>query len=158
MQDKAKMTNKKLYGTKKDFEIDVVRSVEEGNPSEVTHAAFIAANYRGESPQPESKRVGKWLFFVAEKYIDDTWRNVKKAVEDGKLWKQAKVSTAWRSKGGVYVICVYTYDCDDENDVMKIRDHLREMGFKRPTSYKSDEQTLAGIYSDLSSGFALYKA
>ena len=152
------MTNKKLFGAKNDSEADVVGFVEDGNPSEVTHAAFIAATYKGNNPQPEAKRVGKWLFFVAEKYIDDTWRNVKKAVEDGKLWKHAKVSTAWRSKGSVYVICVYTYDCDDENDVMKIRDHLREMGFKRAASYKSDEQTIAGIYSDLSAGFALYKA
>ena len=148
----------KIYGAKQDSEPDVVQSVEEGNPSEVTHAAFIVATYQGENPQPEAKRVGKWLFFVAEKYIDDTWRNVKKAVEDGKLWKQAKVSTTWRSKGNVYVICVYTYNYEDESDVMKIRDYLREMGFKRAASYKSDEQTLAGIYSDLSSGFALYKA
>ena len=158
MEDKAKMTNKKLYGVKKYFETDVVQAVEEGNPSEVTHAAFIVATYRRKNPQPEPKRVGKWLFFVAEKYIDDTWRNVQKAVEDGKLWTKAKVSTAWRSKGDVYVVCVYTYDCDDESDVMKIRAHLREMGFKRAASYKSDEQTIAGIYSDLSEGFALYKA
>lgn len=86
------MTNKKQYGAKKDCEADVVQSAEEGNPSEVTHAAFIVATYKGNIPQPESKRVGKWLFFVAEKYIDDTWRNVKKAVEDGNLWKQAKVT------------------------------------------------------------------
>ncbi|HQX14685.1 MAG TPA: DUF1917 domain-containing protein [Nitrosomonas sp.] len=152
------MTKKKLVGAKKNSETDVVRSVDEGNPSEITHAAFIVARYRGENSMPDGKRVGKWLFFVAEKYIDDTWRNVKKAVEDGKLWKQAKVSTAWRSKGGVYVVCVYTYDCDDESDVMKIRGHLREMGFKKAASYKSDEQTIAGIYSDFTSGFALYKA
>lgn len=56
------------------------------------------------------------------------------------------------------MLCVYTYDCDDVDDVMKIRSHLREMGFKRTTSYKSDEQTNAGIYSDLSAGFAMYKA
>lgn len=82
----------------------------------------------------------------------------KKTVEDGKLWKHAKVSTAWRNKGSVYVVCVYTYDCNDESDVMKIRAHQREMGFKRAASYKSDVQTIAGIYSDFSSGFALYKA
>ncbi|MBL8497348.1 MAG: DUF1917 domain-containing protein [Nitrosomonas sp.] len=147
-----------INGINQNSEPEVVQSVEEGNPSEIIHAAFIIAHYRGDISQPEAIRVGKWLFFVAEKYIDDTWRNVKKAVEDGKLWKQAKVSTAWRSKGKVYVVCVYTYDYKDENDVMKIRKYLREMGFKRATSYKSDEQTLAGIYSDISSGFALYKA
>ena len=94
------MTNKKLFGAKNDSEADVVGFVEDGNPSEVTHAAFIAATYKGNNHQPEAKRVG----------------------------------------------------------IMKIRDHLREMGFKRATSYKSDEQTIAGIYSDLSAGFALYKA
>lgn len=150
---------KRVYGAKREFEADVVQSVEEGDPSEVTEAAFIVANYKGNEPKHEEKNVGKWLFFVAEKYIDNTWRNVKKAVEDGKLWKHAKVSTAWRSKGGVYVLCVYTYDCNDEDDVMKIRAYLREMGFKRVTSYKSDEQTIAGIYSDDSQrGIALYKA
>lgn len=154
----AKMTNKSNMAQKKDFETDVVQSIEEGNPSEVMHAAFIVATYKGNIPQPEAKQVGKWLFFVAEKYIDDTWRNVKKAIEEDKLWKQAKVSTAWRSKGGVYVVCVYTYDYEDVNDVMKIRDYLREMGFKKTASYKNDEQTIAGIYSDLSAGFALYKA
>ena len=55
----AKMTNKKLVGAKKDFEADVVQSVEEGNPSEVTHAAFITATYKGNIPQPEAKQVGK---------------------------------------------------------------------------------------------------
>lgn len=75
-----------IYGINQNSEPDVVQSVEEGNPSEVTHAAFIVATYKGKNPQPEATRVGKWLFFVTEKYIDDTWRNVKKAVEDGKLW------------------------------------------------------------------------
>ncbi|MCW5600413.1 putative phosphothreonine lyase domain-containg protein [Nitrosomonas sp.] len=153
------MKNKRVYGAKREYEADVVQAVEEGNPSKVTDAAFIVANYKGNEPMHEEINVGKWLFFVAEKYIDDTWRNVKKAVEDGKLWKHAKVSTAWRSRGGVYVLCVYTYDCGDEDDVMKIRAYLREMGFKRMTSYKSDEQTLAGIYSDdAQGGIALYKA
>ncbi len=55
-------------------------------------------------------------------------------------------------------MCVYTYDCEDENDVMKIRDHLRGMGFKKAASYKNDEQTIVGIYFELSAGFALYKA
>ncbi|MDD4616366.1 MAG: DUF1917 domain-containing protein [Alphaproteobacteria bacterium] len=152
------MTGKKSYGAKKGHESEVVQSIEQGNPSEVAHAAFIVANYKGTIPKQKPKRVGKWLFFVAERFVDDTWKNVKQAVEDGKLWTTAKVSTAWRSKGGTYVLCVYTYDCDDEKDVMSIRNYLREMGFKRPTSYKSDNQTLSGVYSDVSSGFAMYKA
>lgn len=122
---------KKSYGAKKDHEPDAVKSVDTGNPSEVTHAAFIEASYKGKKKmKADSERVGKWLFFMAEKFIDNTWQNVSKAVEEGKLWKAAKTSTAWRSKGGVYVVCVYTYDCEDEDDVMRIRAYLREMGFK----------------------------
>jgi len=136
---------------------EAVLVVEDGNPSEVTSTPFIWATYKGKM-RPESERVGKWLFFVTEKYIDDTWRNVKKAVEGGKLWKFAKVSTAWRSKGSVYVVCVYTYDHDDDKDVMKIREHLREMGFKRLAAYKTDAQTLAGVYSDNTEGIAKYSA
>lgn len=152
------MSGKPLHGAKRAFETEAIPLADEGNPSEVSHAAFIGATYHGDSPMPEDKNVGKWLFFVAEKYVDDTWANVKKAVENGKLWRSAKVSTAWRSKGGPYVICVYTYDYNDEDDVMRIREHLREMGFKRTVSYKSDEQTAAGMYSDNTEGIALYRA
>ena len=151
---------KKSYGAKKDHEPDAVQSITEGNPSEVTHAAFIEAAYKGKKKmKPHTERVGKWLFFVAEKHIDDTWKNVKKAVEHGKLWRAAKSSTAWRSKeDGIYVVCVYTYDYDDEPDVMRIRAYLREMGFKRRVPYKSDTQTLTGEYSVNTDGIALYFA
>jgi hypothetical protein len=151
------MLSKKAYGRKKDYEPDVVQSMDSGNPSEVTNAAFIVATYK-EKMRKESDRVGKWLLFVPEKNIDSTWQNVKKAVEAGKLWKKAKVSTAWRSKGGVYVVCVYTYDHEDAEDVMRIREYLREMGFKRPVSYKTDKQTLAGIYSDNTEEISKYRA
>jgi hypothetical protein len=150
---------KKSYGAKKDHEPDAVQSVGTGNPSEITHAAWIEAAYRGSKRmKPDTDRVGKWLFFVAEKFIDNTWQNVRKAVEGGKLWKAAKSSTAWRSRGGQYVVCVYTYDYDDEDDVMRIRAYLREMGFNRRTSYKSDAQTKAGKYSVNTDGVALYFA
>lgn len=152
------MPDKKQYGAKRESESDVVQYVEDGNPSEITHAAWVAATFKGQMPQAHTERCGKWCFFVAEKFIDDTWRNVKRAVEEGKLWEFAKASTAWRSAGGVYVVLVYTYDSDDEADVMRIRAYLREMGFKRAVPYKTDAQTRAGIYSDSGGGFAKYKA
>lgn len=152
------MSRKASRTEKNESETDVKHYIEDGNPSEITDAAFVIATCKSNKLKPATDRIGKWLFFVAEKYIDDTWGNVKRAIEDGKLWKSAKVSTAWRSAGGVYVICVYTYDHEDETDVMKIRDYLREMGFKRPVSYKTDAQTLAGIYSSNTEGIAKYKA
>jgi hypothetical protein len=139
------------------FVPEVMRRIEVGDPSEVTNVPWIWARFKGKT-QPQTERIGKWLFFVAERYVDNTWQNVKKNIEEGRLWKMAKVSTAWRGKGGNHVVCVYTYDHDDEADVMTIREHLRTMGFKRATSYKTDAQTLAGVYSDNTEGVAKYKA
>lgn len=137
--------------------MNMPKPVAVGNPSEVTNTPWIWAFFRGKKMQPETERIGKWLFFVANQYVDNTWQNVKKNVEDGKLWKMAKVSTAWGGKGS-HVVCVYTCDHDDEADVMKIREHLRAMGFRRATSYKTDAQTLAGVYSSNTEGIAKYKA
>ena len=152
------MPNRRSYGAKKNYEADAIQCVEDGNPSEITDAAFVLAHFKDDMSQAETERIGKWVFHVAEKYIDDTWQNVKRAVEAGKLWKFAKASTAWRSKGGVYVLLVYTHDSGDEKDVMRIRAYLREMGFKRRAPYKTDAQTRAGIYSDNSDGVAKYFA
>lgn len=45
-----------------------------------------------------------------------------------------------------YVICVYTYDYEDKEDVMRVRERLREVGFHRKLPYKTDAATLAGQY------------
>jgi hypothetical protein len=135
----------------------ILRFVDSGNPSEVTNAAWIVANYSGKM-EKATPRTGKWLMFIAEKYIDDTWKNVRNAIESGKLWKTAKVSTAWGSKGNIYVLCVYPYDHEDAKDVARVREELRELGFKRQISYKTDEQTEAGVYSDVTVGVAKYKS
>lgn len=41
---------------------------------------------------------------------------------------------------------MYTYDHNDEEDVMRVRKKLRELGFTEKLSYKTDEATRAGIY------------
>jgi len=44
------------------------------------------------------------------------------------------------------VICVYTYDWKDVQDVKRIREKLRKIGVIRNISYKTDEDTERGIY------------
>lgn len=39
------------------------------------------------------------------------------------------------------MICVYTYDYEDKDDVMRIREVLRDLGIRRPIIYKADEDT-----------------
>ena len=58
-------------------------------------------------PTPRS---GKWLIFVSPRNVDEVWEKIKKAVEEGKLGDEAKVSVGKRKS---HVICVYTYDWTD---------------------------------------------
>lgn len=44
-----------------------------------------------------------------------------------------------------HVICVYSYDYSDENDVKRIRQALYKIGIDQPLGYKTDEDTAAGI-------------
>jgi len=53
-------------------------------------------------------------------------------------------SRAQSSSSGV--ICVYTYDWKDRQDVERIREELRKIGIIRKISYKTDEDTEQGIY------------
>ena len=46
------------------------------------------------------------------------------------------------------VICVYTYDWTDEEDVMRIRQELRQLGITRKIPYKADEDTESGKYAN----------
>jgi len=46
------------------------------------------------------------------------------------------------------VICVYTYDSDDVQDVKRVRASLRELGFVGRLSYKPDADTHAGRYKN----------
>ena len=45
------------------------------------------------------------------------------------------------------MICVYTYDWTDEEDVRRIREVLRELGFVKKIPYKADQETRAGRYA-----------
>ena len=125
--------------------------LQDANPSEITQVYWLYAfRKKGQYPKLAS-RSGKWLIFVSPKNVDEVWRKIKKAVEEGRLGNSAKVSTAKtnplrskRSKG--HVICVYTYDWTDKKDVKRIREELRKLGITKKIPYKADEDTLAGRY------------
>jgi hypothetical protein len=61
---------------------------------------------------------------------------------DDHLGPQAKVATAMHANGKDHVICVYTYDHNDESDVRRVRQALRDLGFTAKIPYKTDEATL----------------
>lgn len=93
---------------------------------------------------------GKWLCFVSRPDVDEAWDKILHALVDGRLGHAAKVSTAMPNplakRGKSHVICVYTDDADDEADVVRVREVLRELGFDQPIPYKTDAATEAGEY------------
>lgn len=96
---------------------------------------------------------GKWLIFADLKSVDDIWKKIKEATEAGRLGTSAKVRSAmpdptepaeWRKSR---VICVYTNDWTDREDVMRVREELRNLGITDKIPYKADEDTLSGKYA-----------
>lgn len=119
-------------------------------PSKVWHESWLYAF----APKSETKRfdhgdTGKWCIFAPTgDEVDRAWARVRAAVDDGRL-TLAKVGTAAGASmhGGTHVICVYCPDSADRLEVVRVREVLREIGFGEELGYKTDEATLAGIYS-----------
>ncbi len=92
--------------------------------------------------------VGKWLLYVPKDSIDQVWKKVAHATLEGELGSSTKVATARQAgPGDEYVICVYTEDYLDTDDVKRVREKLRGLGFTQRLYYKPDIYTYLGIYS-----------
>ncbi len=122
----------------------------ENVPSQETSEYWIyELRKQGKYPEP-TVRNGKWLIFVPVTNVDSVWGNIKKATEEGRLGDSAKVATARPNPNAVdaskKVVCVYTYDWTDKEDVMRIRAELRALGITSKIPYKSDEDTDKGKY------------
>jgi hypothetical protein len=92
--------------------------------------------------------------------VDDVWAKVAAATARGDLGIAAKVSTLVNNEFNphsegpqLHVICVYTGDCRDSDDVVRVLASLRGLGFTQRLSYKEDGATFANIYG---AGAALY--
>lgn len=121
------------------------------NPSTVTESYWLYAfREAGDYPEP-TERSGKWLIFVSAVRVDALWRKIKQATEAGKLGGVSKVATGKSSPlsndSRSRVICVYSYDWTDEEDVRRIRRALRKLGVRWRIPYKADADTDAGRYA-----------
>ncbi|SFI36696.1 putative phosphothreonine lyase domain-containg protein [Nitrosomonas sp. Nm34] len=121
-------------------------------PSQVTDIYWIRAERQiGEYP-PSTERGGKWLIFVPIENLDETWEKIRIATENGELGSSAKASTAKPNQNAANetqkVICVYSYDWTNKEDVMRIRNQLRHLGITWKIPYKSDDDTYSGKYAN----------
>lgn len=120
-------------------------------PSEVTDVPWLFERSKGNSYPAHTERGGKWMVFVPMTAIDDTWSLIAMAVRTGALGSSAKTSTRMPNPNARShvdgVICVYTYDGDDVQDVMRIREVLRALGVTWKIGWKADATTRAGLYT-----------
>ncbi|OQE37404.1 hypothetical protein PENCOP_c010G03613 [Penicillium coprophilum] len=95
---------------------------------------------------------GKWMLFPTVDRVDEFWGIVVRAMEKGELGDAAKVATDDGSGSGQSrLICVYTPDFGDVEDVKRVVSKLVDIGLvgkgPRGVYYKSDAFTHLEINS-----------
>ena len=82
--------------------------------------------------------------------LHDAGEKIKNATEEALLGNSSKAATALPNPNAadpnLKVICVYSYDSDDREDVIRVRQVLRDLGFDRPMPSKTDKATLECRY------------
>lgn len=131
-------------------QIILAQSYSNANPSEVTDVYWIFAKNEKDNYPKSTSNSGKWLVFVNFDEVDNVWDKIKTSTQSGKLGGSSKVATAKLNPNATdtktKVICVYTYDWTDEDDIRRIREELRALGITKKIPYKADEDTLQGKY------------
>lgn len=89
---------------------------------------------------------GKWLIFPNTTSVNEVWSTIAEATVADRLGPSAKVSTV-EQDSDQHVICVYSADFTDRNDVMRIRDELRKFGHDHRLTYKADIYTHLNVYA-----------
>jgi hypothetical protein len=125
---------------------------DEINPTEgITSTWLHAFRQTGRYKTSKSGNGGKWLVFITKENIDTVWRKIKEATENGFLGDYSKVSAGkenpFNEDKNKFVICVYTYDSTDVEDVKQIRARLRTLGITFKIRYKTDKATRENKYS-----------
>lgn len=131
-------------------------------PSQTTQMYWIVQDAPGSAPEAiEDENAGKWLIFQEPGLVDAAWKKVRDATVALDLGISAKVSTSKpnpESRDNRKVIYVYTKDWADEEDVMRVREKLRALGFGERIGYKRNIETFAGQYAKKGKRVTYYSA
>lgn len=126
--------------------------MKEEKPSQVTEEYWVHAISKSKKKYPEpTKNCGKWMIFAYKgEQLDKIWEGVRKAIEKGLLGSSAKCSTAKENPNSANIktgiICIYTYDSNDKEDLKKIARGLFKIGNIKRLLYKEDVVTYEGKY------------
>lgn len=114
-------------------------------PSQTTDTFWIFVlntTYQFQKPK-EQRASGKWLIFEPLTQLDDTWGKIKEATYLGQLGPSSKVSTAKPNPNAkdsnMGVICVFTEDFNNVEDVERIEKKIRKLGIQNKLIYKLDK-------------------
>ena len=131
-------------------------------PTKTTQMYWIVQDAPGSAPEAiEDENAGKWLIFQEPDLVDDVWTKVRDATVALELGISAKVSTAKPnpdSRDNRKVVYIYTKDWADEEDVLRVREKLRELGFVDRIGYKRNIETFAGEYAKKGKRVTYYTA
>lgn len=98
------------------------------------------------------------MLFPENEGLNRVWESVAEAVTENRLGCSAKVGTN-DGNPRPRVICVYTTDFRDEQDVLRVLKELFNMGLVkksgRPIHYKIDAYTLLDIDSQTANKYSL---
>ncbi|KAI5364220.1 Putative translation Initiation factor eIF- 4e [Septoria linicola] len=93
---------------------------------------------------------GKWMLFPNAGDLPHFWRAVAIATAEGKLGPTSKTAI-FNPKEPETVICIYTYDFSDSNDVRRVLKELVDLDLcsahRKAIYYKIDAYTYLGINS-----------
>jgi len=81
---------------------------------------------------------GKWLLYFGDDMIDEAWRRVALATSKGQLGNCSKC--ALTPSGPMYVICVYSPDFRDRQEVKRVLNGLRKIGVAAGGTPGDDQQ------------------
>ncbi|KAL2279108.1 hypothetical protein FJTKL_13681 [Diaporthe vaccinii] len=91
---------------------------------------------------------GKWIIWPAPQHCNDVWAKVARATADGELGIAAKISPREEPDRN-RLVCVYTRDFNDKDDVARVLNRLKELDLVRQKQicYKTDAFTYLEIDS-----------
>lgn len=111
----------------------------EATPSHIDGVYWIEAKALATDTPAPTTRSGQFVIETTTAEVDKLWEKVKTATETGKLGYKSKVATASRAQGQPEsrLICVRTYDADDHNDRVRIREALSQLGILSELRYET---------------------
>ncbi len=128
--------------------------MQDRRPSRITDEYWVYAISKNRVKYPESTdNCGKWMIFAYKgEQQDAIWVEVKKKIEKGLLGNSAKCSTVKENQNSLNknsgVVCVYTYDSNDKEDLKRIAEELFEINGIVKLWYKEDNVTHEGKYAN----------